>query len=30
MNYVDGFICAVPTANRDAYIEYAKKGRHAV
>ena len=26
MNYVDGFICAVPTANRDAYIEYAKKG----
>jgi len=25
MNYVDGFIAAVPTANRDAYIEYAKK-----
>ena len=26
MNYVDGFICAVPTANRDAYVAYAKKG----
>ena len=25
MNYVDGFICAVPTANKDAYIEHAKK-----
>ncbi len=26
MNYVDGFVCAVPLANRAAYIEYAKKG----
>ena len=25
MNYVDGFICAVPTATREAYAEYAKK-----
>jgi uncharacterized protein YbaA (DUF1428 family) len=25
MNYVDGFIAAVPTANKDAYTEYAKK-----
>lgn len=25
MNYVDGFICAVPNANKDAYIDYAKK-----
>jgi uncharacterized protein YbaA (DUF1428 family) len=25
MNYVDGFVCAVHTANRDAYIESAKR-----
>jgi uncharacterized protein YbaA (DUF1428 family) len=25
MNYVDGFVGAVPTANKDAYVEYAKK-----
>ena len=25
MNYVDGFICAVPNGNKDAYVEYAKK-----
>ena len=25
MNYVDGFIAAVPTATREAYAEYAKK-----
>ena len=25
MNYVDGFIAAVPTANREAYIEHARK-----
>jgi uncharacterized protein YbaA (DUF1428 family) len=25
MNYVDGFACAVPNANKDAYVEYAKK-----
>ena len=25
MNYVDGFVCAVPTANRDAYIAHAGK-----
>ena len=24
MNYVDGFVCAVPTANRDAYIKHAQ------
>lgn len=24
MNYVDGFVCAVPTANRDAYQKYAQ------
>lgn len=24
MTYVDGFIAAVPTANRDAFIEHAK------
>lgn len=23
MNYVDGFVCAVPTANRDAYQSHA-------
>ena len=23
MNYVDGFVCAVPTANRDAYQTHA-------
>ena len=23
MNYVDGFVCAVPTANRAAYVKYA-------
>lgn len=26
MNYVDGFVCAVPTANRDAYLTYAQQG----
>ena len=25
MNYVDGFICAVSTATKDAYTDYAKK-----
>ncbi len=25
MNYVDGFVAAVPTANRDAYIAHAEK-----
>ena len=25
MNYVDGFICAVPTATREAYAAYASK-----
>ena len=25
MNYVDGFLCAVPTANKDAFTEHAKK-----
>jgi uncharacterized protein YbaA (DUF1428 family) len=25
MNYVDGFVCAVANANKDAYIDYAKK-----
>ncbi len=25
MTYVDGFVIAVPTANRDAYIEMAEK-----
>ena len=25
MNYVDGFVCAVTTATKDAYTEYAKK-----
>ncbi|MBL8347712.1 MAG: DUF1428 domain-containing protein [Rubrivivax sp.] len=24
MSYVDGMVCAVPTANRDAYEKYAK------
>jgi uncharacterized protein YbaA (DUF1428 family) len=24
MNYVDGFVAAVPTANREAYIKHAK------
>lgn len=24
MNYVDGFVLAVPTANREAYLEHAK------
>jgi uncharacterized protein YbaA (DUF1428 family) len=24
MNYVDGFVCAVPNANRERYIEHAK------
>ena len=24
MNYVDGFIAAVPTANRDAYLQHAQ------
>ncbi|MBL8288668.1 MAG: DUF1428 domain-containing protein [Rubrivivax sp.] len=26
MNYVDGFVCAVPTANREAYLAYARGG----
>lgn len=26
MTYVDGFVAAVPTANREAYLESAKKG----
>jgi uncharacterized protein YbaA (DUF1428 family) len=25
MSYVDGFVAAVPNANRDAYVAYAKK-----
>lgn len=25
LNYVDGFVCAVPNANKQAYIDYAKK-----
>ena len=25
MNYVDGFVCAVPAANRDAYLAHASK-----
>ncbi|MCK2182779.1 DUF1428 domain-containing protein [Halomonas getboli] len=25
MNYVDGFVAAVPTANRQAFIEHARK-----
>jgi uncharacterized protein YbaA (DUF1428 family) len=25
MNYIDGFVCAVPNANKQAYIEHAKK-----
>ena len=25
MNYVDGFVCAVPNANRDKYIAHATK-----
>jgi uncharacterized protein YbaA (DUF1428 family) len=25
MSYVDGFVAAVPNANRDAYLAYAKK-----
>ena len=25
MNYVDGFVCAVPTANREAYLAHASK-----
>lgn len=24
MNYVDGFVCAVPTANREAYLKHAQ------
>jgi uncharacterized protein YbaA (DUF1428 family) len=24
MNYVDGYVCAVPTANRDAYEKYSR------
>ena len=24
MNYVDGFVCAVPTAHREAYMKYAQ------
>ena len=26
MTYIDGFVAAVPTANRDAYKEHAEKG----
>jgi uncharacterized protein YbaA (DUF1428 family) len=26
MSYIEGFVAAVPTANRDAYIEQAKQG----
>jgi uncharacterized protein YbaA (DUF1428 family) len=26
MNYVDGFVVAVPTANREKYLQYAKEG----
>jgi uncharacterized protein YbaA (DUF1428 family) len=25
MNYVDGFVAAVPTANRDAYVRHAQE-----
>ncbi|MBP8019118.1 MAG: DUF1428 domain-containing protein [Hylemonella sp.] len=25
MNYVDGFVAAVPTANRDAYLNHAER-----
>ena len=25
MNYIDGFVIAVPTANREAFIEHARK-----
>ena len=25
MNYVDGFVCAVPTANKQIYLEHATK-----
>ncbi len=25
MNYVDGFVAAVPTANRDAYLKHAEE-----
>jgi uncharacterized protein YbaA (DUF1428 family) len=25
MNYIDGFVCAVPTANQQAYLEHARK-----
>ncbi len=25
MSYVDGFVAAVPTGNRDAYLEHARK-----
>lgn len=26
MPYIEGFVAAVPTANREAYIEHAKRG----
>ena len=26
MPYIEGFVAAVPTANREAYIEHAKEG----
>ena len=29
MNYVDGFVAAVPTANREAYREHAEKAAQA-
>ena len=25
MSYIDGFVAAVPTANKDAYIQYARE-----
>ncbi len=30
MNYVDGFVVAVPTANREIYREYPRKGCHSI
>jgi uncharacterized protein YbaA (DUF1428 family) len=27
MNYVDGFVAAVPTANKDAYLAHAKESQ---
>lgn len=28
MNYIDGFIAAVPTNNKEAYIEHVKQAAH--